>query len=56
MTLTEWQGVRVFENMVLRRIYEPKRNEISGWRKLTVKSSVTCTLHKQQLELPSHGG
>jgi hypothetical protein len=34
VTLTEWQGVRVFENRVLRRICEPKRNEISGWRKL----------------------
>jgi hypothetical protein len=27
--------VRVFENRVLRRIFEPKRNEVTrGWRKL----------------------
>jgi hypothetical protein len=29
------KGLRVFENMVLRRIFGPKRDEVTGeWRKL----------------------
>jgi hypothetical protein len=35
MTLTEEQGLRVFENRVLRRIFGPKRDEVTGgWRKV----------------------
>jgi hypothetical protein len=35
MTLKEEHGLRVFENRVLRRIYGPKRDEVTGeWRKL----------------------
>jgi hypothetical protein len=35
LTLREERGLRVFENRVLRRIFEPKRDEImGGWRKL----------------------
>jgi hypothetical protein len=35
LTLKEERRSRVFENRVLRRIFEPKRNEvIGGWRKL----------------------
>jgi hypothetical protein len=31
-------GLRVFENRVLRRIFGPKRNEVTGeWRKLRNK-------------------
>jgi uncharacterized membrane protein len=33
--LTEEHRVRVFENMVLRRIFGPKRDEVTGeWRKV----------------------
>jgi hypothetical protein len=35
LTLREKHGLRVFENRVLRRIFEPKRDEVIGeWRKL----------------------
>jgi hypothetical protein len=35
LTLREEHGLRVFENMVLRRIFGPKRDEVKGgWRKL----------------------
>jgi hypothetical protein len=34
LTLREEHRLRVFENKVLRRIFGPKRNEVSGeWRK-----------------------
>ena len=34
-TLREERRLRVFENRVLRRIFEPKRDEVTGeWRKL----------------------
>jgi hypothetical protein len=35
LTLREEHRLKVFENRVLRRIFEPKRNEVmEGWRKL----------------------
>jgi hypothetical protein len=35
LTLREEQKLRVFENRVLRRIFGPKRDEVTGeWRKL----------------------
>jgi hypothetical protein len=35
LTLREEHRLRVFENKVLRRIFEPKRDEVTGgWRKL----------------------
>jgi hypothetical protein len=35
LTLREEHGLRVFENRVLRRIFAPKRDEVTGgWRKL----------------------
>jgi hypothetical protein len=35
LTLREEHRLRVFENRVLRRIYGPKRDEVTGeWRKL----------------------
>jgi hypothetical protein len=35
LTLREEHRLRVFENMVLRRIFGTKRNEVAGdWRKL----------------------
>jgi hypothetical protein len=34
-TLKDEHGMRVFENRMLRRIFEPTRNEVTGeWRKL----------------------
>jgi hypothetical protein len=35
LTLREERRLRVFENMVLRRIFGPKRDEVTGeWRRL----------------------
>jgi len=35
LTLREERGLRVFENRVLRRVFGPKRDEVTGeWRKL----------------------
>jgi hypothetical protein len=35
LTLREEHRLRVFENRMLRRIFGPKRNEVTGeWRKL----------------------
>ena len=35
MTLQEERKLRVFENMVLRRIFGPRRDEVTGeWRRL----------------------
>jgi hypothetical protein len=35
LTLREERRLRVFENRVLRRVFGPKRDEVSGeWRKL----------------------
>ena len=35
LTLREERKLRVFEKMVLRRIFEPRRDEVTGeWRKL----------------------
>ena len=35
MTLREERKLRVFDNMVLRRIYGPRRDEVMGeWRRL----------------------
>jgi hypothetical protein len=35
LTLREESNVRVFENMILRRIFGPRRDEVTGeWRRL----------------------
>ena len=35
LTLTEERRLRVFENRVLRKVFGPKRDEVTGeWRKL----------------------
>jgi hypothetical protein len=34
LTLREEHRLRVFENRVLKRIFVPKRDEVTGWRKL----------------------
>ena len=38
--------MRVFENRALRRIFGPKRDEVTGkWRKLNIRSLMICTPH-----------
>jgi hypothetical protein len=38
--------LRVFENRVRRRIFEPKRDEVTGeWRKLHTEELMICTAH-----------
>jgi hypothetical protein len=45
LTLTEEHRLRVFENRVLRRIFGPKRDEVTGgWRKVQMRSYVVCML------------
>jgi hypothetical protein len=44
LTLTEEHRLRVFENKVLRRIFGPKRDEVTGgWRKQ--HNEELCDLH-----------
>jgi PAS domain-containing protein len=44
--LREDHGLRVFENRVLRRIFGPKRDEVTGgWRKPLNEELHGCTLH-----------
>jgi len=39
LTLREVRKLRVFQNMVLRRIFGPRRDEVTGeWRRLHNKS------------------
>jgi len=46
LTLREEKRLRVFENMVLRRIFGPRRDEVKGeWRKLHNEELMTCTIH-----------
>jgi hypothetical protein len=43
----EGHGLRKLENRVLRRIFEPKRDEVmGGWRNCTMKSFVICTIRQ----------
>jgi hypothetical protein len=45
LTLREEHRLRVFENKVLRRIFGPKRDEVTGgWRNCIMRSFVICTL------------
>ena len=38
--------LRVFENMVLRRIFGPRRHEVTGeWRRLHNEELMICTPH-----------
>jgi hypothetical protein len=46
VTLREEQSVRVFENMVLRRIFGPKRDEEQGSGEYFImRSFMICTPH-----------
>jgi hypothetical protein len=46
LTLREERRLRVFENRVLRRVFGPKRDEVTGeWRKLRIEelSDLYCS-------------
>jgi hypothetical protein len=44
LTLREGTRLRVFENRVLRRIFGPRTDEVTGeWRKCTMRSFIFCT-------------
>jgi hypothetical protein len=46
----EERRLRVFENRVLRRIFGPKRDEVTGeWRKLHIRSLMISTPHQMLL-------
>jgi hypothetical protein len=50
LTFREEHRLRVFENRVLRSVFGPKRDEVTGgWRKL-MRSGMVCTLHPVLLE------
>ena len=44
LTLREERRLRVFENRVLRRVFGPKRDEVTGeWRNYIMRSLGICT-------------
>ena len=46
LTLREKRRLRVFENRVLRRVFGPKRDEVTGeWRKLHNEEFQCFTVH-----------
>ena len=46
-TLKKGRRLRAFENRVLRRIFGPKRDEVTGeWRKLHNEKLAICTPHQ----------
>ena len=46
LTLREERSLRMFKNRVLRRIFGPKRDEVTGeWRKLHNEELNICTPH-----------
>jgi hypothetical protein len=49
LTLRKEHGLGVFENRVLRRIFGPKRDEVTG-ENYERKSFVICTLRQVLLE------
>jgi hypothetical protein len=51
VTLREEHRLRVFENRVPKRIFGTKREEVTGdWRKLVMRSFITCALCQVKLE------
>jgi hypothetical protein len=51
LILREEHRLREFENRVLRRIFEPKRDEVTGGGENCIMRSLkTCTLLQVQLE------
>jgi hypothetical protein len=46
LTLREEGRLRVFENRVLRRIFGPRRDEVTGqWKNYIMGSLIICALH-----------
>jgi hypothetical protein len=46
LTLREEHRLRVFENRMLRRIFGPKRDEVTGgWRNCIMRSCMVCIIH-----------
>jgi hypothetical protein len=44
LALKEERGLRVFENRVLKRIFGPKRERVTGeWKKYIIRSLIICT-------------
>jgi hypothetical protein len=65
LTLREEHRLRVFENRVLRRIFGPKRDEVTeGWRKLHNEElhnlysspSIIRMIKSRRMRLAGHGG
>jgi hypothetical protein len=51
MTLRDKHRLRAFENRVLRRIFEPKRDEMTaGCRNCIMRSFIACTLRQVSLQ------
>jgi hypothetical protein len=47
LTLREEHRLKVLEKRVLRRIFGPKRDKVTGgWRKLHNVELITCTVHQ----------
>jgi hypothetical protein len=47
VTLREEHRLKMFENRVLRRIFGPKRDEVTGeWRNCITRSFMICTLRQ----------
>jgi hypothetical protein len=46
LTLREGHRLRTLENGVLRRIFGPERDEVTGHEKSTMRSSIVCALHQ----------
>jgi hypothetical protein len=45
LTLREGSRLRVFENRVLRKIFGPQTDEVTGeWENYTMKNLIICTL------------
>jgi hypothetical protein len=39
--------IRMFENRVLRRIFAPKSDEVTGGENCIMRSSITCALSQE---------
>jgi hypothetical protein len=57
LTLREEHGLRVVENRVLKRIFVPKRDEVTGeWRRLVLYSSpnIICVIETRKMRWAGH--
>jgi hypothetical protein len=55
--LREEYSLRVFENRVLRRIFEPRRDEVTGdWRKLHYEELYKLYSSPSLIRFVNHGG